>query len=167
MSSTTWEVSGHSKLGRFDDEMAALAAAWSVTPAGGKRPNVVVVVVKEAAPAPAPKTVPHMSKIEVDDGAVSIRVEPEEMDDEEVITADGILVAQVRNPPSIFITATADIRAGDSPTVGQETVVKAVDDFCSEHGLTQLSEFTWDVVLDSSHTYTVEGKIRVGFRRSL
>ena len=36
----TWSVDGHPGLGDFEDGNAAVAAAWTVTPPGGKRPVV-------------------------------------------------------------------------------------------------------------------------------
>ena len=36
-----WAVRGHVELGRFEDEGAAIAAAWTVTKAGSARPEVV------------------------------------------------------------------------------------------------------------------------------
>lgn len=39
-----WQVSGYESLGTFDSQEAAVAAAWSVTPPGGKRPEVAEAV---------------------------------------------------------------------------------------------------------------------------
>ena len=42
---TRWRIEDTAEF--FDDEGAAVARAWELTPAGGKRPNVVSVVVQQ------------------------------------------------------------------------------------------------------------------------
>lgn len=48
---TEWVVDGHSELGVFDAEGAAMASAWGVTEAGGKRPEVLEKVKEKVNPA--------------------------------------------------------------------------------------------------------------------
>jgi hypothetical protein len=152
-SSEVWVVPGDPKELEFKTRDAALARAWELTPAGGKRREPMEVMAKSERKkwrVPAPKVPQVLSPEELDSVTHEVKMTAIHDDYDEIVTGSGDIIAIRRHPDvTVELSVSFVIPPGCAESYVRGIAKGKLELEAKARSLELVSDPTFDIVFDS------------------